>query len=242
MHTGIIKMSQRQLLAYLFRHFGKIWVIVMTVMAVGLAAIAIILSDLRYAILAMMIVFIIFPAAMAFLYFNYALKPDISFNILSHRIKLTPSSLEIEIYPYYKSEEKKKKNKSEEKEDSENKNEKFADLKNKTEDCKEIYDNFGDKTEDWNGKDFANDNNEDSKVIRRSFPLTRLGRYQIGLDDIVISLLKDSDSAIADGFIYIPVAAFGNVEELQHFLTLIYDSKSYINPQDANTNIKGINI
>lgn len=79
-------MPQKSLVSALIVIYGK-WYIIMA--AVGLAALillSIILWDIRFVIVTLMYLFIILPMLMALLYINYALSPDIAFNILPHNI------------------------------------------------------------------------------------------------------------------------------------------------------------
>lgn len=86
MTTEIFKMPQKSLVSALIVIYGK-WYIIMA--AAGLAALillSIILWDIRFVIVTLMYLFIILPMLMAILYINYALSPDIAFNILPHNI------------------------------------------------------------------------------------------------------------------------------------------------------------
>ncbi len=53
--------------------------------------------DLRFLAIAMLIIGVIFPMFVAFLYFYHALKPGFAFNILSHRFSLDKEDLSVTI-------------------------------------------------------------------------------------------------------------------------------------------------
>lgn len=64
----------------------------------GLGFIAAFALDIRYAILALMVVFILAPMVLLFLYFFYALGKFYRFNIVYHNLSLTEEGLDIVLY------------------------------------------------------------------------------------------------------------------------------------------------
>lgn len=97
--SEVYRLSQSGLLSYLARHHGK-WpaVIALSIIA-GLGLTAWIFADLRFLILALMVLFIVVPMIMAFLYFSYALDADVSFNVLPHSIGIDNSGIYVKIMP-----------------------------------------------------------------------------------------------------------------------------------------------
>lgn len=83
------EISRRTVLLHIFLIHSK-WIGIFAVITVSiLLSLSFVLKDLRFIILAMMGVFIVFPLVLGFLYINYAIHPDIAFNSLSHRIILS---------------------------------------------------------------------------------------------------------------------------------------------------------
>lgn len=96
----IIKISQKSLLSFIF--FQKLrWTLIpLSLILIALILWSFISADFRFAILGLMIIFIIIPLIMAFAYFFYALHPDIAFNTLPHSLNLIKDEeLLIKIYP-----------------------------------------------------------------------------------------------------------------------------------------------
>lgn len=96
--TSIFRISQSSILLFLLRK-NAMWAVISTsVIIVMFAVLAIALADVRYAILALMVVCIIAPMMLVMLYFYYALKPDIVFNILPHSLELTQDGIKITLF------------------------------------------------------------------------------------------------------------------------------------------------
>ena len=103
----IFRMPGRSFIAWLFRFHGRPWIAACATLCALLAACALIFSDLRFLILALMAVFIITPMAMAFLYINYALHPLVACNTLPHSLRLDSDSIIITVYARNTAEENK---------------------------------------------------------------------------------------------------------------------------------------
>lgn len=69
---------------------GAVWLILL---------IAGCIFDLRLIILSFMILFIVFPAIAAFLYFFYGLQPATALNSMEHSVAILPSAIKVTIYP-----------------------------------------------------------------------------------------------------------------------------------------------
>lgn len=57
-----------------------------------------VIFDIRFLIVALMIIFIVTPMILSLVYFNYGLRPEYSFNVLPHRLTITPDGLRYDIY------------------------------------------------------------------------------------------------------------------------------------------------
>ena len=91
--------SQRTLLATLFMLHGRVSAIVSGVAVAVLIAVSVIAHDVRWAICALMVLFIVWPMTMAFLYINYALDPECAYNALPHTLELLPDGVKIVVFP-----------------------------------------------------------------------------------------------------------------------------------------------
>lgn len=107
------RVSQKTVIGYfLYRHC--LWIMIPCVAIVaGLAVWSAISSDLRFAILALMALFIVAPMIIMFEYFFYALHPDIAFNTLPHTISIAEAAGQIRITVYPEAKEKNIKTKEE---------------------------------------------------------------------------------------------------------------------------------
>lgn len=95
--TDKFRMGGGAFAAMMFRHYGHrwAWAFAILCLAAGVAA----FFDLRWGIVVLMIVFLIIPMAMAFMYFNYGLQPVNAFNTLPHTVTLKDAGLIVEAFP-----------------------------------------------------------------------------------------------------------------------------------------------
>ncbi|MDE6272239.1 MAG: hypothetical protein K2M31_04450 [Muribaculaceae bacterium] len=222
MQTRIFKMSQPALLAYLFRRHGKGWTIGLLAGLVVLLLISLLSGDLRFAILALIYVFILVPMIMAFLYFNYALHPDICFNGLPHFLRLADGNLEICMLPVEDNTE----------DDAH---------KDKAGDVMQSSDEVFPKPEDdadkkWNlkwNKTFDTEDREidyfppESELIIKKIPKSKIGRYEVGTNEIFLQIPDDISNETSNlGFIYLPSSAFIFSADFKSFIDCIYKSNS----------------
>lgn len=118
--SKIYKVSQADILFLLLRRHASWALITIGVLIAAFLITSIILGDVRYAILALMVVFLLAPMVLALLYFYYALAEDIVFNILPHSLEIRGDEVIIRLFELIPKEEKKD---TEEKEDKENNSE-----------------------------------------------------------------------------------------------------------------------
>lgn len=90
------RMSGWQFIKTIMMLHGKVW-IACSFALVALSATLGIWIDLRFFILALMILLLIFPLEVAFIYFYYGLHPDLSFNAANHRVLLNGNNLNVEM-------------------------------------------------------------------------------------------------------------------------------------------------
>lgn len=94
--TGEFSVSSSRLLGLLMMRWG--FYPLLAAFTFFLAGVALgIFLDIRWLIVAFMVLCIVIPALVAFIYFWYALKPLCSFNILPHTLRSTPDGIEVRI-------------------------------------------------------------------------------------------------------------------------------------------------
>lgn len=94
--TDRFVISRGEFAKAMFMRYGKQYIIVCLalIIAAGVAA----YFDIRFLILALMVIFIITPMLAAWLYFNHGLRPENVLNILPHTITFLPSELLVSLY------------------------------------------------------------------------------------------------------------------------------------------------
>lgn len=200
MQTELYNMGRASLLAYLYRKHGRSWSIVLFSGLLALSSWSLLSGDIRFAILALIYLFILVPMVMTFLYFNYALQPDICFNVLPHFLRIDDDVLKICLPPQKDLTSEKK----EEEKDTIDGNE-------SREESKEKDDNA------W----------IDSDLKIKSISLSRIGEYEIGFNEIFIKILNDDrNKKSSSGFLYLPSTAFRSVSDFKDFIQNLYQRKS----------------
>lgn len=76
---------------------GWPWIAALAVLALS-AALGAAGGDLRWLIVAFMVICLLAPMVMAFLYFHYGLRPGCVVNVLPHTCTLTPSGLQVDVW------------------------------------------------------------------------------------------------------------------------------------------------
>ncbi len=225
--SGVFRMPQRILLNHLFRKHGRWWLLVTAAAVVGFISAAFILGDVRFAILALMFAFIIFPMAMAFIYINFSLKPDIAFNSIPHSVKLTDERIQISIFPEITPKE-------------EDKNQK---KKRKKRAKKSLWEDDEDpNSEDRRGTDpesrpgplqeAGSENNGEEKKVAEDKPAPvfkylsfgQIGEFDALLNSVIIKINDNlhPERREEEGFLFLPSSAFTSIDAFKDFIEQIY--------------------
>ena len=149
---------------------------------------AIILSvtvDLAYAIVALMVLLILVPLMMAFLYIYYGLAPNCWMNIIEKELYLSPSGIEMKMY-----------------------------IKQKSVDSEDTFDNpleEGISQEDDNSMSEENEVESIEYVIEertKTIERHEIENMNISTDNIILSI-----KGKPKGFLYIPISAIVNLSK-----------------------------
>lgn len=92
----LISMKRSQLLAILTLLYGWSWLLVLGIAVIATMGIGIFI-DIRYSIISLMIIFLVSPLFIAYLYFYHGLKPMTAINIVPHRLKISNNGIGIDI-------------------------------------------------------------------------------------------------------------------------------------------------
>ena len=118
-NTRIFKMNAVNFLTTFIFRYAWIWLLALSLIGVTGIALGIII-DLRWFIIGLMAIFIVFPMIFAFLYYYYGLKRECYVNTVDHSLGFCENGIEVRIY--FKGEGKKT---------SDNQNMEVADQKEK---------------------------------------------------------------------------------------------------------------
>lgn len=106
--TSQFRMSASNfMMSFIFR-FAWIWLLLLS--GLGIAGLVVgITVDLRWFIIGLMLIFIILPMIMAFLYFSYGLKKECYINTVPHNIDFGEMGVNVNLtFPSYSEEEEEK--------------------------------------------------------------------------------------------------------------------------------------
>lgn len=79
---------------------GLMMLVTAAVIPMGALAVALLTGDLRWALVALMLLFVVMPMALLLVYFSYVLRPDVARAVLPHRLTIEPGrSVTIEYLP-----------------------------------------------------------------------------------------------------------------------------------------------
>ena len=92
----LISMKRSQLLAILTLLYGWSWLLVLGIAVIATMGIGIFI-DIRYSIISLMIIFLVSPLFIAYLYFYHGLKPMTAINIVPHRLTVSNNGIGIDI-------------------------------------------------------------------------------------------------------------------------------------------------
>lgn len=97
MQSAVFRMGKGNLASHLLMMHGVLWLICMSVLAL-LALVSCLFVDLRWGVVFLMIVFLIAPMVLAFLFFFYGLQQFTAVNTVYHSIALTDEGMIINVY------------------------------------------------------------------------------------------------------------------------------------------------
>lgn len=100
---GVFKMPRSTFFITMTRLYGRSWIIGMILALVCGAILGICTADIRWFIVMLMIIFIVFPMLAAFLYFSHGLRPESFFNVVPHRLEEGEEGLVAVLYREIKS-------------------------------------------------------------------------------------------------------------------------------------------
>lgn len=104
LETEIFRMGNRNFAFHMVSLYGKPW-LVGSVILVALSTVFALTIDLRWAIIALIILFLVTPALLMFLYFFYGLNPVSAINVIDHRIRISDKGIEIDLFQTFLDEE-----------------------------------------------------------------------------------------------------------------------------------------
>lgn len=95
--SDIYTMDSKKFASELFSRFIPVWIWIALAVIVTLGIIAG-FFDIRLIIIAFLIVLIVFPAIVGFLYYSYALSRECFINRIPHSVRIADDSLEVTLY------------------------------------------------------------------------------------------------------------------------------------------------
>lgn len=81
----------------MFLFYGRKWFIALGVVFLALIAVGLFL-DIRWIVVALMVLFLVAPMAMAFLYYSIGLRRECSVNVMEHQFVFSPEGVETVYY------------------------------------------------------------------------------------------------------------------------------------------------
>lgn len=104
LQTDIFKMKRWNFAIEMVAIYGKPWVTTESLLLLASLAAAVFI-DLRWAVIFLMLLFIITPAMFAFLYYFHGLKPGCVANIIAHRITFQKDCLVVTLFKKHEGDE-----------------------------------------------------------------------------------------------------------------------------------------
>lgn len=95
--TGIFKMNGKSFALEMISTYGKKWIALLLVLSLPALA-AGIFHDLRWIVVFFMIICLVAPLMLSFLYFYYGLSPLASFNVASHSLKFIENGIFVTVF------------------------------------------------------------------------------------------------------------------------------------------------
>lgn len=95
--SGIFRMGGGAFATALVRNFGRRWIIAFAVIVIA-SVLPGIFIDVRFLIIALMVVLIVSPMMLVFLYYSYGLRKECFVNIIPHTVSVEEDSVKVKIY------------------------------------------------------------------------------------------------------------------------------------------------
>lgn len=95
--TGEFCIGKGALFSRLLMRFGMAWMSAIAVLFIAFIIVAIAMSDLRWVVLSLMVLFIVMPMCAAWLYFNYGLREECWFNTSPHVVSISPEAVTVKV-------------------------------------------------------------------------------------------------------------------------------------------------
>ena len=189
-HSEIFKAKRGKIALILLERYGQKWLLA----AFILFATAVFLGfalDYRIFVVALMILFLLAPALLMILYFNYGLKGMNFLNVLEHKIEVDHEKITLAL-KLSCADSQEEKGAIEEKGDEE-RGERGENMDRKRSEVgEEIVESGKGSEEDW-------------RIYQ--FPFSDFGGYTVGKDYVLFPFLPPKE-----GFIYLPSSAFASFE------------------------------
>lgn len=96
--SEIFRISGKSMIIIMARRFAIVPLALTVLTAVASAALAAVTADIRFFVVTLMVVFIIAPMVMAWLYFFYGLRKECFVNVLPHRLHILTDGIRAEIF------------------------------------------------------------------------------------------------------------------------------------------------
>ncbi|MDE6329573.1 MAG: hypothetical protein K2L83_02555 [Muribaculaceae bacterium] len=204
--SEIFRIGQGRFLSYLFMRKGRWWWVVGGAIVAALIAVAIVLADVRYAVLALMAIFIVMPMAIAWLYFYHALTRVTSCNTLPHSLTALEEGILVTVYPSLQAD-------AGEQSDSGQASD--------PEDMRKEESESGSRS----GADADRENEQDDDPVAEPvcfiIPRRLLRPYTIGVSEVIVPV-DPAPGFAGGGLLILPAAAFGGADRLGMFMKEIY--------------------
>lgn len=191
----LFKISQREIAQFLFLKNGKTGGIFAACAVLILLLYGILLSDLRFVILSIMLLFILIPMVYAFIFIKDMLHPDIAFNTLPHSLNYSTDldSLIIKIY------KKERLNKSE------------SDAYTMQDGCSNLDDVRSQQDKEEETGKYTGDNEILCECATKTLNISQLGKPFIGVKNIIYPIGES-------GWIFIPYQYLKDDKKLEKLL------------------------
>lgn len=84
--TDYFKVPVSAMVRHLLGRWLRIWGVILAAAPIALAAVALALHDIRWALVAFMLLMVLVPSVILIIFYSYALKPETARAVLPHRL------------------------------------------------------------------------------------------------------------------------------------------------------------